>query len=387
MAFSFFRKKETEAEARPAMPGAPAAVESPPSKPVFADEGHQATAGIEVVNGGDVLTPAEEQAAILHANGASEEALAVLRPELERIRGQHQQQTWLMLFELQQQLGKQADYEALGLEYVLEFEKTPPPWQVARAHFAKQPPAANSLCTFGRNLNATSVSTGLSCLQQAAGKDREIRLDFSRVEEIDALAAAEILAAWHMVRKHTPRFRIYGGSTFARLLAGKIETGRRLPAEAPFWLLLMDVFQASGLQEEFENLAVEYAITYEVSPPSWDANLVPLPDDGETLSRENSPLTPLPTEGFSPQGDITGEDPASLAQIRDHALHSTGPLVLDFNHVNRLDFESAGQLLNLFMQVLQAGRSIRLTAVNELVFALLQLMGITELTTIERRKS
>lgn len=126
MAFSFFRKKETEAEARPAMPGAPAAVESPPSKPVFADEGHQATAGIEVVNGGDVLTPAEEQAAILHANGASEEALAVLRPELERIRGQHQQQTWLMLFELQQQLGKQADYEALGLEYVLEFEKTPP---------------------------------------------------------------------------------------------------------------------------------------------------------------------------------------------------------------------------------------------------------------------
>ena len=41
-------------------------------------------------------------------------------------------------------------------------------------------------------------------------------------------------------------------------------------AEIPFWLLLIEVYQTQGNQEIFENLAVDYAVTYEVSLPSWE---------------------------------------------------------------------------------------------------------------------
>lgn len=383
MAFPFFKKKETDTATRTASSGP--AQGAPVAPAVFTDETGLA-GGIEVHSSGELLSAAEEQAAILHANGASQKAMAILLAELSAIRGLRRQETWLMLFELYQQTGDPVAHEALGLEYVVEFEKTPPIWNSQRVQHIQRGLAAGNLCSFGPVLSVTTIDAELLPLRRAAASFDTLRLDFSRVREIDALAAAELLAIWHTARKTAVSCQISGGTPFAALLAGKIETGRRIPAEAPFWLLLMELYQASGQQDIFENLAVEYAITFEVSPPSWDERLAPLPQAfGQAAAA--MPDEETSRDGICPAGSITGDRPGILAEIRDQARNSAGTLTLDFSLVDRIDFESAGQLLNLCMEMLQAGRNIRITQVNELVFALLQLMGIAEFAALERRKS
>ena len=58
------------------------------------------------------------------------------------------------------------------------------------------------------------------------------------------------------------------------------------------WLLLLDLYQMLGLQNEFEEAAVDYAVTYEVSPPSW----------------ETPPPRPKPLETSQPITLETGDD-------------------------------------------------------------------------------
>jgi len=36
------------------------------------------------------------------------------------------------------------------------------------------------------------------------------------------------------------------------------------------WLMLLDLYQHLGMRAEFEEAAVNYAVTFEISPPSWE---------------------------------------------------------------------------------------------------------------------
>lgn len=350
------------------------------------DNGSDPYSGIEVSMGDSLLSPAEEQAAILFANGANQAVAPILQAELKEIRGKRHLETWLMLFELYQQTGDRAAHEILGLEFVLEFEKTPPIWLERKAISPHKKPDAGNICTFGAALTATTQDSELHTFRSMAARMESLRLDFSRVREIDSMAAAEILAIWQISRKMAAPRQILGAETFGQLLQGKIETGRRNPAEAPFWLLLIELYQAIGLQEGFENLAVDYAITFEVSPPSWDDRLAPPKAEPEIPVQEAGHAEKSSQDGLFLQGDINTEHPQALVEIRDYAQNTAGELVLNFEEVDRVDFESAGQFLNLFMAFLQQGRSVRIVQVNALVFALLRLMGIADLVSIERRK-
>ena len=60
--------------------------------------------------------------------------------------------------------------------------------------------------------------------------------------------------------------------------------------------------------------------------------------------------------------------------------------MLDFDGVNRVDFESAGLLLNLAIELMQQGHELRLVRINTLVYALLRLMGVGEVATLVRCK-
>ena len=388
VSFSFFKKKPTDSGVDSSNPDTvtPQHSQAQTKEKSDFDRGSDPYSGIEVSMGDSLLSPAEEQAAILFANGANQAVAPILQAELKEIRGKRHLETWLMLFELYQQTGDRAGHEILGLEFVLEFEKTPPIWLQRKVINAQKKIDAGNTCVFGAALTAATHDAELRVFRATAARMESLRLDFSRVREIDSMAAAEILAIWQISRKMASPRQILGADTFGQLLQEKIETGRRIPAEAPFWLLLIELYQAIGLQEEFENLAVDYAITFEVSPPSWDKRLAPPKTDTPSPAPEPGTAEKSSQEGLSLQGDISSEHPQSLAEIRDYAQNTSGELVLNFEDVDRVDFESAGQFLNLFMEFLQKGRSVRIIQVNALVFALLRLMGITDLISIERRK-
>lgn len=397
MVFSFFRKKDSDADTGMNVPDVSSHPAVPAAKPATSSAQHQDDVrlqendpdglfGIEVSNGDSQLSPAEEQAAILHANGGTAAAIPVLQAELLEVQGQRRLETWLMLFELYQQKGDRSAFDKLGLEFVVEFEKTPPIWHDHKTVLSKQVQAAGNVCLFGSKLTADTVDKDLTQFRAAAAKVDGLRLDFSRVKEIDSTAAAEVLATWQLTKKVVAPRQVLGGVSFVQLLSSKIETGRQIPAEAPFWLLLIELYQALGQHEEFENLAVEYAITFEVSPPSWDVRFAPKAADKAVMEAAQKVSVPR-HEGLVVSGEITSQHSQGLVEIREYAQHTSGEVLLDFEYVSRVDFESAGQFLNLFMDYLQQGRQVRIVQVNELVLALLRLMGIGEMVSLERRKS
>lgn len=318
------------------------------------------------------LSSAQEEAAMLHSGGQSDAALHFLQAEIKLISGLRQTETWLMLFELLQQANKKTLFDEISLQYVLEFEKTPPMWREAQLNIQQE---HSNYYVFSTHLNGQSIDQEIAAFYAATQAVSSLRIDLAKVIQIDTIAAAELLATWQRCAQQGIELQLLGYLAVESLLRSLIKTGRATPAEAPLWLLLIQLQQMQGKQDEFENLAVDYAITFEVSPPSWIAPkhkiLVP-PPSAPHLSAHSNP------DRLLIEGDLLSSKPERIAIIRDFARLHAFP-VLDFSHVMRVDFDSAGQLLGLCMEY---SEQITFCNVNALVLALFRIMGLTELVIL-----
>ena len=344
------------------------------------------TLTIEVESSSDVLSPAEEQAAMLHANNQLLAAVGILEAEKPAFIAKRRLEPWLMLFELYQQQQNRQAYDALGLDFVVAFERTPPVWRQQ----INQPKVVNNASAyhaFAAELTIANIEKEAQQFLATRQKTPDIRVDFSKLKKIDALGAAELVAVLPRRHKQQGQLQILGSKVLIDLINPKIEVGRRIPAEAPFWLLLIEIHQILGLQEEFENLAVDYAITFEVSPPSWDP--LQAPKTGTQIANDEAKARAEVEQAADEQsqliGIITADQPQLLNKISD-LVDNNSSAILDFSRIDRIDFESAGQLLNLSMSWLQQGKKIRIINVNELVLGLLRVMGIADMLQVDRRK-
>nr|WP_314899745.1 STAS domain-containing protein [uncultured Deefgea sp.] len=409
--FSFFRKKDQDGndpqtQSGPATVAARAqgvATQSKPGPetvtPIASDatgcaiETHNdtqqydlSTLTIEVESSSDVLSPAEEQAAMLHANNQLLAAIGILEAEKPEFIGKRKLEPWLMLFELYQQQQNRQAYDALGLDFVVAFEKTPPVWR-QQTNKPQVATSASAYHAFPAELSIGNIEKEAQQFLAIRQKTPDIRVDFSKLKKIDAMGAAELVAVLPRRHKQQGQLQILGSQSLIDLIKPKIEVGRRIPAEAPFWLLLIEIHQILGLQEEFENLAVDYAITFEVSPPSWDP--LQAPKTGAQIAKNEASARAEVEQAADQQnqliGIITADQPQLLEKIND-LISNNSNVTLDFARVDRIDFESAGQLLNRAMGWQQQGKKIQIVNVNELVLGLLRVMGITEMLQVERRK-
>ena len=83
-------------------------------------------------------------------------------------------------------------------------------------------------------------------------------------------------------------------------------------------------------------------------------------------------------------GDITGADCGTLKAVVEYAA-GFNPVVIDFSAVARVDFANAGQLLNTFSKLHQAGKAVKIRGANELILALFGVMGVQAVTGIEQK--
>lgn len=406
--FSFFRKKDQEgndpqtqsgpatmtarAQGAATRPFGPETVIPAPSDTLIEPPHNEtqqydlSTLTIEVETCNDVLSPAEEQAAMLHANNQLLAAIGILEAEKPVFISKRKLEPWLMLFELYQQQQNRPAYDALGLDFVVAFEKTPPVWrqQINQPQIVRN---TSAYYAFPAALTITNIEKEAQQFLATRQKTPDIRVDFSKLKKIDALGAAELVAVLPRRHKQQGQLQILGSKVLLDLIQPRIEVGRRIPAEAPFWLLLIEIHQILGLQEEFENLAVDYAITFEVSPPSWDP--LQAPKTGAQIAKDEAAARAEVEQEADEQSQLIGVITADQSQLLNKISNLVGGnshATLDFARIDRIDFESAGQLLNLSMGWLQQGKKIRIINVNELVLGLLRVMGIAEMLQVERRK-
>jgi len=372
---------EVGAESLPPVPAAaPAEAPKPPRK---SKKDIDSIMCIEVEDGAAEMPGVIEEGAILFANGQADQALTRLEAALEGDSlGAWQLQIWLMLFDLYQHLGQKARFEERALDFVVKFERSPPVWTDApkadKAPSAMRTGGAAHVALSG-TLSAASANA-LEQLRKMAERQPKLRIDFAKLQGVDADGCQLLLEALKALKKSKKEVYFSGeaqGLKLLRELAKPGETG----TDQAVWQLLLELYQQLGLQNEFEEVAVDFAVTYEVSPPSWEA----LPKaKGAPPPIEPEPDA-APEDAFYVEGEVAGANEALFGELADYA-QAANPIVIDMSRTRRIDFVNAGKLLNTLEKLAGAERSIVIRGVGEMIAALLAVMRITKLARVIPRK-
>jgi len=305
--------------------------------------------------------PAIDESAILYANGQSDAAEQLLRACLPTL-GRIERLPWWMLFDLYQADGREDAFESIAIDYASHFETSPPAWKPLPAAL-DAPRSGTGLAAveaFGPTVDA-SVAARLTRVLDATAP--VVRLDFGRVTAIDADGAACLLAALQTLRGAGRELVLAGADTLLDTLRPLLVIGQRATSPAP-WLLLLELLLLTHREKQFEEAAMDYCVTYEVSPPSFEAPL------------RVSTAAPAPGHGdrFMLPAVVSGPDDALLAAIDAYAQERE-TLVLDCSRLARIDYAGAGSLLARLDAHAAIGRTVELRELNHLVATLLRLLG------------
>ena len=330
-----------------------------------------------------------EETAILFANGLIEPAEAGLRAAIESdALGDAAQRGWLMLFELLQQRNDKAAFESLTIEYVLRFESSPPAWieykdeAPARAPAGPAKPAGAALIVLPEAIDA-GVVKHLEQLKQQSLVHQSITVDMSNVRMVDMVGAELLLRVIHAFKRASHDLTVVGADLLITPLRAAVEAGRRDSGDA-VWMLLLEVFRLLNRQHDFEETGIQYCITYEVSPPSWE----PAPSNLKT--REAQPRAPQAVEavveGLQWRGTLRGEGDPHFGRLIAQARIDK-QVVVDCTYLRRVEFATATAMLSMLTKIRQAGAAVEFRNVNYLIAALFSLLGIDAVAQIQLRRA
>lgn len=327
---------------------------------------------IEVEHDVDPVQVNIEQAAVLFANGQDAAARSILEYAARSSSGSDAERLWRMLLDLMQVLDDRPAFEKLGLEFAQTCETSPPTWREA----APVPVAtvSNEPTVVLQGVLTGSDAPDFVKLRQALARKQAFHIDFGKLASCDDEAAGVLSELLHGARQHKLGITLDGADGFLGRLEKRLVVG--LQEHLAAWLLVLELYQSLDCQQQFEDKAVDYAITFEVSPPSWETVTVP---------KKAPPPKPAASLSLVDDGAIhylSGEikncrfdDLAAFLELHDQPL-------IDMSRVKRLDFFSAGLLRNLLEPCKRAGKEVVLRHPHHLVAELLGIIGVTELARV-----
>ena len=320
-------------------------------------------------NSGAPQSPVDE-AAILYASGQNEMAERLLKDVVAR----GDRRAWHMLFDLYAIQNREKDFEQLALEYAMRFETSPPVWQrIGGSGSAKAQQAQTPASLELPGLLDKKATAALRESIATTDKKAAVRIDFSRIEMVDESGADECTQILSAARKAKRKLQVSG---IDRLTALLLDLNRATHSRAVHWLLLLELYQTLGQQEYFEDLAVDYAVCFEVSPPSWS----------EVQAAEVIPAAPAVPRDDALQlnGEITPSNDSAMQQFSNYAT-SHNEVLVDLTQVTRVDYGSVSQLISVLMQCMSSGKRITLRGHNALIHELFRVMGIDQLAQLVPR--
>jgi ABC-type transporter Mla MlaB component len=333
---------------------------------------------------GEGTGSAIDEAAILFANGLIEPAEAGLRAAIHSdALGDAAQRGWLMLFELFQQRGDKASFDNLTIEYVLRFESSPPAWidykDEATLASADKTAEGAPIVRLPDVVDANVVRV-LEQLKNHSVQHQSLTLDTSGVREIDLVGAELLLRVINAFKRASHELMVLGSDQLITPLRAAVEPGRRDQSDAA-WMLLLEVFRLLNRQHDFEETGIQYCITYEVSPPSWE----PPPP---SLKTRAATLADKPVEvddGMQWRGTVRGSGEPQFGRLQG-AAKTEKRLVVDCTYLKRIEFATATSLLTLLTKLRQGGVSIEFRNVNHLIVALFSLLGVDMVADVQLRR-
>lgn len=361
-----------------------------------------------------VHDPEMEEAAIRFANGDVEGAEANLRMLLAHM--PDQPSIWMMLFDFFRATGQQQKFESAALDYAVRFNQLAPLWYSlpemtgelldARASAQGTKAAAHLEWRSPATLDAAAVASLSTRLVDAT---QPWHLDWSALVSIDVAAVAPLTALFVRWSDSTVRLRFAGAASLLNYLASLTVTGDP-SVDAAWWRLRMEVLRTTGNAETFDLTALEYCVTYEVSPPSWSDVRCEYKVLGEASEEHNdfyvgalqSEFLPTSTmlDSVAPGGADMNSQLAPMAelagQLLGDATESLTPLeggggsqrvlLVACDKLIRVDFSAAGSILNWAATLQSAGCQVVFFNVHRLIAVFFNVIGINEHARVLPRK-
>ncbi|HEX6138470.1 MAG TPA: STAS domain-containing protein [Casimicrobiaceae bacterium] len=334
---------------------------------------------IEVAQANPGLCAVLENAALLFANAQDAAARDLLEQGV-----QTDQDTklsplaWLALFDLIQRANDRAAFDRLSMQYVLQFERSAPAWEETAKPVAGDTSGAGGYIAITGKLSSQSAAQ-LDGLKRALEKCvSRARIDLSSITGFDDAGARMLAADLARARSQRMELAIQRPEKLRAALEGAVAKGRDGGEGA--WLLSLELMQWHHEQARFDERAVEYAVAFELSPPSWEPP--PRAQGGKPAAASDAApraakgSAGADRDGIVFEGVLAGANPPQLARLADFAAsHPLAPI--DMSGVERIDFICAGALLNTITRIEGLGKAVQIIGATPIVRALLLLIGIS----------
>ncbi|HEY2928741.1 hypothetical protein [Piscinibacter sp.] len=353
--------------------------------------------------------PDLDEAVIAFANAdfeQCEQALSTLT-SYSGERAQHAE-TWLVLFDLYRAIGQQSKFESLALDYAQQFGWSAPQW------FSMPKLVAEAATDDRPNPSRIEGQVGWVCPEwfdaDAVAKLRSQTLqmplpwvfDWSALKGIDPEACARLSELFRHWIGQKLDMRWMTGERLFTVLLDAAPTGVR-DADPAYWQLRLDALRMTNRPDQFDEAAIDYCVTYEVSPPSWEPAVCQVRVSGSERSTSSPPLSVVSEVSTSFVESQLTED-TNLVQVASVEL--SGQLVGDIGEtvkkmdaelgtaaiVNvscakliRVDFIAAGDLLNWVLARRSENRAVSFVEAHRLVALFFGAMGITEHAKVKVR--
>ena len=373
------------------------------------------TSAVEVVDA-FVHDAETEEAAIRFANGDDDGAEAGLLEILGPggARATHVD-TWLILFDLYRANGWHEKFELAAIDFVGRFDRSAPQWFSLPLMVEKlrQPssaaaagPAAHWICPSVMGLQ--TVAALKAALTKAP---MPWRLDWRNLKTIEESAAEPLHKVFCSWAEQTVELCFIGDGQLQSALQRVTVSGDRHVSHA-WWLLRLEALRVTNQPDDFELTALDFCVTYELSPPAWEnarclykaLNAQGEAEGGATIIadvyRDSGVSSLLALEGDTQfhgaasqmstiasvelSGQIQGDVNAVLDELH-HKFAGAELLVISCAKLIRVDFSAAGALLNWVSEREAENREVQFAEVNRLVAAFFNVIGITEHATVTVR--
>lgn len=285
---------------------------------------------------------------------------------------------WICLFELLQVLGRRPAFDALALAFARRFEKSPPVWSavIEGPNSASESLGGRAHVTLTGVLDA-SIGEVLKQTMKLAATSTLVRMDLAKLNDVDNNGATLLMRALAALKRAKKEFVFGAPDHLARILAAKVVPGAR--KNEAMWLLLLELYQQAFRQDAFEDAAVNYAVTFEVSPPSWVAP----PPRAEAAQQEPIAGANKP-DGFSLGGQMLGATAADFAALED-SLAGRDEFDIDAHRLVRIDAASADHLRNALARLHAGGKRLRIVGLSALVKTYLEMLGFSDVAELRAR--
>ena len=217
-------------------------------------------------------------------------------------------------------------------------------------------------------------------------------LSWDALEHIDPQAMPLLAGLFASLCSEPVELRFSGAHTLIQVLRDMTPSGDR-SVDSAWWGVRLNALRAMQLLDEFELVALDYCVTYEVSPPAWEpaqcAYSVLETSTPTVAGADFSATVPIGLNSVTVssqelRGDVLGDAAEVLAQI-DAARDASDTVTVSCRYLVRVDFSAAGSILNWVALKQAEGLTVQFQDVHRLVAAFFNVIGISEHARIAPR--